>query len=186
VCWNKETGITCFDKNDDELNFFFNVDFSINDTIFKNICSRTVNVTKINPNSIIIDKIIRGDAGDNIQPIIIKKPQSQNIKRLYKVAVKDIDESLDVFNDDAVNTYIDYLCSLKNYQTRLNDRTVDEIKEHFKYNRSLVVLKLNNYPEHILEIFKKYKGYICNKDLSGVEYKLAAKTKELESILDTI
>ena len=186
VCWNKENGITCFNKNDDELNFLFNNSFSQNDSIFRGIVAKSINVTKINPNAVIVDKIIRGDAGDNIQPIIIKKPQSQSVKRIYKVSSKDIDETLNVFDDISVKNYIEHLCSLNSYKNRLHDRSINEILEHFEYNRNLVVLDTRVYPDDIKQTLSNYVTYNCNKDLSGVEYTIAAKQKDLQNILDII
>lgn len=186
VCWNKEGGITCLDKDEDEFNFLFNNSFSINDNIFRNICNKSIVVNKINPNQVIVDKIIRGDSGDNIQPIIIKKPQSESNKRIYKVASKDILESLNVFDDDEVTRYIEQLCNSKNYKNRLFDRTVDDVVEHFKYNRTLVVLDIKNYPERVLSILRNYDSYNCCKDLSRVEHILTAKKSQIDDILDFI
>ena len=185
VCWNKETGVTCFDKDEDEFNFLFNNNFSENDRLFRSICTKSVDTVKINPNAVVVDKIIRGDLGDNIQPIIIKKPQS-NTNRIYRVTSKDIDSTLDVFDDDNVKTYISNLCESKSYKNRLHDRTVDEILEHFKYNRKLVVLDKSVYPDDVLNILSNYVTYNCNKDLSQVEYSIAANRVDLQDVLDFI
>lgn len=186
VCWNKENGIICLDKDEDEFNFLFNNDFSENNTIFYNICNKSINVNKIDPKSVCIDKIIRGDLGDNILPIIVKKPKNENSSRQYRVSQKDIDNSLNVFNDNDVRLYINNLCESKSYKNRANDRTPDEIFEHFKYNRKLVILNEVSYPSNILDIMKKYTEYNMCKDLSEVEHIIAAKRSELTDILDLI
>lgn len=186
VCWNKENGVTCFKKDEDEFNFLFNNAFSENDKIFRSICSKSIDIIYINPNSVVVDKIIRGDAGDNILPIVIKKPQSSTSTRMYRVTPKDIDYSLDVFNEDDVRLYINNLCESKSYKNRLYDRTVDEIIEHFIYNRKLVVLNTKNYPANVLEILSNYITYQCNKDLSNVEYSIAANKLGLSDVLDSI
>jgi 5'-3' exonuclease len=185
VCWNKENGVTCFRKDDDEFNFLFNNAFSENDKIFRSICSKSVDTLHINPNQVIVDKIIRGDAGDNIMPIIVKKPQSQT-SRVYRVSAKDIKGDLDIYNQDSVREYIEGLCESKSYKQRLNDRTVDEVIEHFYYNRKLVLLNIENYPEEVFNTLSNYVTYNCSKDLSQIEYSIAAKKLDLQDVLDTI
>ena len=100
VCWNKDLGITCMDKDEDEFNFLFNNEFSENDKLFQTISNKSIAVNRINPSEVCIDKIIRGDLGDNIQPIIVKKPKNENSTRVYKVSQKDIDNSLNVFDEN--------------------------------------------------------------------------------------
>lgn len=186
ICWNKEGGVTCLDKNEDEFNFLFNASFSENDKIFHNICDKSNGVNKINPNTVIVDKIVRGDLGDNIQPIIIKKPSSTTSTRLYRVATKDIDSSLNVFDEHAIRSYVENLCDSKSYKNRLHDRTVEEVIEHFNYNRSLVVLSKDVYPDNVLNILSNYVTYTCSKDLSAAEYAIAARKAGIQDILDSI
>lgn len=185
VCWNKENGVTCFKKDDDEFNFLFNNAFSENDKIFRSICAKSVDTLHINPNQVIVDKIVRGDAGDNIQPIIVKKPQTQTT-RIYRVTSKDINPDLDVFDENSIKDYIVSLCESKSYKNRLHNRTVDEILEHFNYNRKLVVLNTKLYPKDILAILSNYVTYNCNKDLTQIEYSIAANKLDLQNVLDFI
>jgi 5'-3' exonuclease len=184
VCWDKENGLTCFDANEGEFDFLFNFAYSENEDLFRVLCNKSVNVKKINPNTIIIDKIVRGDLGDNIMPIILKKPKSQTT-RMYRVAIKDLDAQLDIFDNDSIRSYITKLCTT-GYQNRLNDKTAFDIYEHFLYNRSLVTLNNNVYPERIKEIFENNKEYNCSKDLSIVEQNIAAKQSDIQDILDLI
>lgn len=185
VCWDRELGVTCLDVEDDYFDFLLNYTYSENENIFRSVCNKSVSVNKINPNNIIVDKIIRGDASDNILPIILKKPKSQNSTRLYKVSPKDINNSLNVFNDSDIKTYINTLCSGP-YKNRIDDKTENDVYEHFLYNRSLVVLNENVYPERIKEILNKYTTYQCNKDLSITEQYITAKRSDLHDILDFI
>ena len=186
VCWNKEGGITCMNKDEDDFNFLFNNEFSINDTLFHNICNKAVNITKINPKEVCIDKIIRGDAGDNIFPIIIKKSKNESSTRQYKVASKDINNSLNIYNDNEVKEYIDNLCEMKAYKSRVNDKTPEQIFEHFKYNRKLVVLDKSVYPENIISIMNSHTDFNICKDLSEVEQLINAQRSDLTDILEVI
>lgn len=186
VCWNKEGGITCMEKDDDDFNFLFNNEYSENDTLFRGICNKSISVNKINPKTVVIDKIIRGDAGDNILPIILKKSKNENSTRQYRVAQKDIDMTLNIFDDAKVKEYVYELCENKAYKSRVNDRTPEQVYEHFLYNRKLVILDCSIYPQNIIETLEKYTTYNCCKNLSEVEHIIAAQRSELTDILDLI
>ena len=64
--------------NDNNLDFLFNNDYNENDELFNQITNK-IEYTQINKNDIVLDKIIRGDSGDNIMPIIFKLAKSINI-----------------------------------------------------------------------------------------------------------
>lgn len=183
ICWNKENGVICMDKNEDEFNFLFNNEFSENDKLLNFIYNKSSNITKINPNNIILDKIIRGDVSDNIIPIILR---STNSSRKYKVSSKNIDKSLDIFNDEEIKKYINNICELKNYKNKILNKTKEEIYEHFIYNRQLVCLNKKVYPQYILDILNKYELKTLNKDFSKIEYILAAKKSNIDNILELI
>ena len=184
VWWNSSNGLFVKDFPEEEFNFLFNTEFNINEDILNNLIHKSGEVHKINPSEIIIDKIIRGDAGDNIYPIILRKAKT-NSARSFKVATKDIDYSLNYKDDNVVNNYIHNLVNSKNYAGRIN-KTEQEIISHFKYNRKLVALEKESYPQEILDIFEKYHDYNISKDTSIAESQLQAKSNKLNGILDII
>lgn len=186
VCWNKEGGITCMDKDEDDFNFLFNNDFSENDKLFHTLLNKSVSVNKINPKEVCIDKIIRGDAGDNILPIIVKKSKNENSTRQYKVSNKDIDTGLNIYDDNKVREYIENLCEMKSYKNRIGDRTPAQIFEHFVYNRTLVVLNDSVYPNNVKDIMKAHTDFNICKDLTEVEHIINAQRSELTDILEVI
>ena len=149
--WNINNGLFVKEYPEDDFNFLFNNEFNINEEIFNRVIEKSKEITKINPSEIIIDKIIRGDAGDNIYPIILRKSKN-NTGRLFKVASKDIDYSLDYKDENKVRAYIHNLINSKNYIGRIN-KSEEDIIEHFKYNRKLVALEQESYPQDILNIF---------------------------------
>ena len=184
VWWNSSNGLFVKDFPEEEFNFLFNTEFNINEDILNTLIHKSGEVHKINPSEIIVDKIIRGDAGDNIYPIILRKAKT-NSARSFKVASKDIDYSLDYKDTNAVNNYIHNLVNSKNYAGRIN-KTEQEIISHFKYNRKLVALEKESYPQEILDIFEKYHDYNISKDTSIAESQLQAKSNKLNGILDII
>lgn len=181
VCWNKESGITAQQSDDNEMNFLFNFEYSKNDEIFQSLVSKT-KINYINPKEVVIDKIIRGDGGDNILPIIERKSNTNKKFRVYR---KDLDFTIDIHDDDSIRNYVENLLNGKSYKDKV-DKSEADIIEHFKYNVKLVELSARNYPEEILEIMARYDSYSCCKDISMVENEINAENNNLKSILDFI
>jgi 5'-3' exonuclease len=182
--WNADNGLFVKDFPEEEFNFLFNTEFNINEDILNNIINKSKSVAKINPSEVIIDKIIRGDAGDNIYPILLRKSKN-NSGKLFKVGAKDINYELDYHNDNEIQKYIHNLINSKNYIGRI-DKSEENIVKHFKYNRCLVALEKDSYPQEILDIFEKYHDYNMSKDIEPAKNYIQASTNKLKGILDII
>lgn len=198
VCWNSKTGVTLEDgdySNDSDLDFFFgDLNKQNNDKYLHEIIRKSIKINKINPNLVVLDKIIRGDKGDNILPIILRKSKNGNSDKLFRVSTKDLDETIDVNNEDKVKNYIHNIINSTNYKNRVvkiennefKEKTENEILEHFKYNKKLVYLDENSFPQHILLSMKEHDTYNINKDISNVTSILTAKTNQISDVLDSI
>lgn len=184
VWWNKENGLFVDKFNDGDMNFLFNNEFNVNDEIFNKLISIT-KYQQINKNAIILDKIIRGDLGDNILPIITKKSTNKDSTRVYRISSKEIDENLDFRNDEQIKDYIKNIMNSKKYLNKV-DITFDIAYDHFKYNRQLIVLSKESYPQNILDIFENYKNYNISNNIYIVENKLLAESNQLNGILNII
>lgn len=184
VFWNKDNGMVCEDKKEEELNYLFNFNYSENETLLKGIENKCKEVEKINPRHIVIEKIIRGDAGDNIIPIAYRKPKPTS-DRKYRISVKDIDYDIDIHSDESIKRYVESILNNKTYAGKI-DKSEKEIIEHFKYNVKLVELAKINYPPEILGTMTMYEDYQCSKDISEVEYQIVAEANSITSVLDTI
>lgn len=170
VTWNK-LYMTMEDIDENEMDFLFNYNYSINESLLNHVKSKAKDVHRIRPTDIVIDKIIRGDAGDNILPIILKESKSSDKK--FRVGVKDIDFELDIFDDNAIDEYLLNLLSSKSYKDKVK-KPYQNIFEHFKYNTKLVMLHESSYPEEILEIMNNtIIGPSCT-NISYVEQQLNA------------
>ena len=88
-------------------------------------------------------------------------------------------------DEKAVYKYIHNLINSKNYVDRIN-KSEKDILDHFQYNRKLVALEKESYPQEILDIFEKYHNYNICKDTSIAESQLQAKSNKLNGILDII
>lgn len=184
VCWNKDSGIITEHKDEEDMDFFFNEAYSENEQLYHGLLNKVKDVKEIVPKSIIIDKIIRGDGGDNILPIILKKSKS-NKDKSFRVSVKDLDLELDYNDYEEYEAYIINLLEQKKYKG-LVDRPLEQILQHFEYNRQLVALQKESYPKEILEIFDNYQDYNVSKNINEVEYQLNAEANNISQILDFI
>ena len=183
ICWTKDTGVITIHRDEDDMDFFFNEAYSENEQIYHSILDKAKESKEINPKEVIIDKIIRGDKGDNIFPIIQKK--SSKGDKVFRVSQKDINSDLDYNDYEEYEGYLIELLNKKSYKDKV-DKPLEQIIEHFEYNRKLVVLQKESYPPEVLKIFDDYKEYKINKDTHEIEYQLIAEANQISSILDLI
>lgn len=183
TCWDKKSGFILPEYNYDDFNFLFNSKYIENYQIFNNIITND-KVTNINPNNVVIEKILKGDAGDNIQPVFVRNSKSNSNKK-FKISSKDIDASLDIYNESAVESYFENLLNSKSYINRV-DKNFNEIIEHFKYNRTLISLNEKSYPTNILELMNSKNIDHKNKDVSEALNIITSKSNKLSNILEFI
>lgn len=186
ACWNKNyMTIESIDHTtDDDTDFFFtSPDVTSNQTLLENICMKAKKINEIHPMDIVIDKIIRGDLGDNVIPVVYKKGKSTD--KLFRVASKELDLNLDITRLDDVNAYFEELLNKKAWQNKAT-ANIDEIVEHFFYNERLVWLDPSQYPDEIIQKMSRYQLKTPNKDLSLAEQKIQAEKNEVFSVLEDI
>lgn len=183
IFWNKDSGVITVHRDEDSMDFFFNEAYSENEKIYHSILDKAKESKEINPKEVVLDKIIRGDKGDNVFPIIEKK--SKNSDKKFRVSQKDIDPTLDYNDYEEYEAYIIDLLNKKSYKDKV-DKPLEDILKHFEYNRQLVALEKSSYPPDVLKIFDDYQTYNLNKDTHEIEYQLTAEANSISSILDII
>lgn len=186
ACWNKNyiTIESIEHTNDNDMDFFFtSPSVTSNQTLLETICFKAKKINEIHPMDVVIDKVIRGDLGDNILPVVYKK--SNNSDKLFRVAQKELDLSLDITRLDEVNTYFEELFNKKAWKNK-STCSIDEATEHFFYNERLVWLDPSQYPDEILQKMTRYQLKPCNKDLSLAEQKIQAEKNEVFDALEEI
>lgn len=187
ACWNKTymTIEAIEHQEESDMDFFFNsYDSNENRKLIESLCMKAGRVEEIHPMDVVIDKIIRGDLGDTILPVVYKKGKSSN--KLFRVAQKELDFTLDITRLDEVNIYFEELLNKKAWKDKATT-SINEIIEHFFYNERLVWLDASQYPDDILEKMRKYQlNGNYNKDLSLAEQKIQAEKNEVYSVLEDI
>lgn len=181
--YNKKHKLICEEKVDQDFDFLFNPVYNLNDQILRNAIKRAGGAEYIHPKYTVVDKIVRGDASDNILPIVTRTTASG---KEFKVANKDIPETLDIDNEEAVKQFICDILNKKLFQGNIK-KSASDIFKHFEYNKRLIVLDEKNYPEHILEKLKAFDNYSSmNKDILPIYESLLAKNNSLTGVLETI
>lgn len=186
ACWNKNyMTIESIDHNsDNDMDFFFNsYDSNENQKLLETLCMKAKKVEEIHPMDVVIEKIIKGDLGDNILPVVYKKGKSSD--KLFRVGQKELDFNLDITRLDDVNAYFEELLNKKAWKDKAT-ATIDEILEHFFYNERLVWLDAGQYPDEILQKMTRYQLKPSNKDLSLAEQKIQAEKNEVYNVLEEI
>lgn len=184
--WNMDAGLFISEYEEQELDFLFNNSFNDNDQIWNELSKSAKQVTKINPYHIVIDKILKGDGSDNIFPIILRKSKSGSDKK-FRISSKDVDYSLDINDNNAIKSYIHNLVNSKGYVDRIyGDKSEKDIIDHFMFNKRLIALQKESYPENVLEKFSEYQDYNISKDISLAESQIIATGNKLTNILNII
>lgn len=185
VWWNKDSGLITFDNNEEEMDFLFNFEYNNNEMLYNNICAKSSSITKINPKTIVIDKILKGDLSDNIIPIALRNSKNKESDKKFRISTKDIDYSLNIDDNTQIYNYFNTLLNNKNYINRV-EQNIDEVIEHFNYNKKLIRLSEQSYPDEIKIIFEKYNTYNISNDISIVEQSIRKTANKIQGILDII
>lgn len=185
ICWNKNyMTMELIEHNSDDMDFFFDFDNTVNQQLLENISIKAKDIHEIHPMDVVIDKIVRGDAGDNILPIVQKKGKSSD--KLFRVAQKELDLSMDITRLDEITAWVEELLNKKTWQGKVDDKTEDQIVEHFEYNRRLVWLDPSSYPDEVLEKMRNHHIESASNDLSIAMQKIQAEKNEVTDILEEI
>jgi len=184
VWWNETNGMFVENFDEDDLDFLFNNEYNENDIIFKKIINNTP-VVKFNKEDIIINKIIRGDKSDNIEPVLYK--QSPKSTRKYRITEKEIDYSINWKNDDIIYDYFNKLLKSKKYSKNVN-KSLDEVVEHYIYNRKLVALDKDYYPSEIINTLENltFNENIDLSKINDIENNIRSDINNLNGIIDFI
>ncbi len=186
ICWNKNyMTMELVEHNPDDMDFFFGFDTTANQNLIENISMKAKDIHEIRPIEVVIDKIVRGDAGDNILPIVLKKGKTSG--KTFRVATKELDFNMDITNENHVCQWVDDLMMKKTWQGKVySDKSEEDVIDHFEYNKRLVWLNEDMYPEEILEKMRAHTIMEPNNDLSEATQQIQAGKEEISDILEEI
>lgn len=190
VWYNDKAGLwlpSDMDKPFDEFEFFIKADYI--SPVLESIKKKLKKYNYINPNEIILNKILCGDAGDNIKSVIRYNKNG----RTYRFAQKDYEKLINDLNintvQDLINSYeriAKYICSLKKFKPyKFNEC---DVMEMLKYNTELVWLNESRIPKDIKEGMNgyEYKLYDLSYIRDNFKILVGEDDNEIQNIFDSI
>ena len=98
----------------------------------------------------------------------------------------DIDYNLNCKNDNDVSQFLSNLIVQKRYSG--NKKSLSQVFEHFKYNRTLVALDELSYPDEIIDKLKELdiNTNASSENIYIVENYLRSNVNQLNGILNII
>ena len=151
------------DKPFDEFEFFMKAEYI--SPILESIKSKNKQISYIDPNDIILNKILCGDAGDNIKSVV----RYEKNGRTYRFSQKDFDnliKDLDINTIDKLKeSYAmisQYICNCKKFK-QYNFKASD-VKEMLIYNTKLVWLHEEVIPETTIAAMNQCEYKVFNID----------------------
>ena len=178
------------EKELDPIDFFMTAqpfDSKIIDTLKTNAGK----VNYINPDEVVIEKVLCGDSGDNIKAVV-RYTKNDRIYRFSEGDLKKYQESdMPMFTvedlKDRFDDIADWIVSSKKFKPYKFKK--QDILEMLNYNLHLVWLNENIIPQPIIQAMNtvEYKKFDVNSLRNN--YKLLAKTKadtDIESIFEEL
>ena len=170
---------------EDDLDYFMSP-IKIKSPLLENFIQLSKSTSYINPDDIIMEKIICGDAGDNIKSIA----KSIAGSKTYKISIKmwnEIKQNLNISNlEQFLNlkqNIINSVLSLKKF----NNCKVSDLSEMFDYNIKLVWLNETVIPETIIIYMNQLEYNVTDVSYIKSNFKtLCKKDTSIEDIFESI
>ena len=169
----------------DDLDFFMQP-IKVTSPVLETLKQYSRSTSFITPDSIVMEKVICGDAGDNIKPVA----KSVGGSKTYKVSLKMWNEIKNSLN---INTLDDFFSKkqliIRNIQAikKFNQCSVDDISEMFDYNIKLVWLHESVIPETIVMYMNQLEYSVTDVTYIKSNFRTLCKQNTVvEDIFDSI
>lgn len=190
TAWYNERNGMWFDEsqNDeikDEIEFFMQP-MKVKSPLLEDLKTNSRTNSYINPDHIIMEKIICGDAGDNIKSVVKVVKGS----RTYKVSIKmwnDIRKSLNINHLEEFLVHRDKVVSEIKSNKKFSDSDSKDILDMIDYNLKLVWLHEDVIPETIVMYMNQCEYKVIDILYIKSNYKvMCKKNDEVEKIFDSL
>ena len=184
--YNDRAGLVVHEVfNQSEMDILMN--FDSKDVFMEQICKQSRSVTYINPDDIVMEKVICGDAGDNIKSILRWETSTKSGKpKVLQVSPKEwmkVKEHLHIQNfkefEDQKQLIISNLLALGRFDGyRAN---MEDLLEMFDFNVKLVRLAKEQIPHHAAMLMNQHKDEYQVTDMGYLRnnYKVLASKNEV-------
>jgi hypothetical protein len=190
TAWYNDRNGVWFDKSQDdsvtdELEFFM-TPMRIKSPLLEDVKVSSRTVSFINPDDIVMEKIICGDAGDNIKSVAKVNRGSKT----YKVSPKiwsEIHKSLNIKSLSDFLVMRDKVAQAINDNKKFRECPISEILEMIDYNIRLVWLNEDVIPETIVMYMNKCDYGVADVQYIKTNYKVLCKKNDtIEQLFDSI
>ena len=182
--YNDKNGLwlhNSLEEDDDPLDFFMK--FEYKSPTLDSLRSKVSTINYINPDTIINSKVICGDAGDNIMPVIRYKKGSRN----YRITEKDWNKIANKFGIETINdlnghsTRIATSILAEDKFSKLQEHSligdsILDVSEMIDYNIKLVWLHESVIPDTIVQFMNQQEYKLCNIPYIKSNYKVLLDT----------
>jgi len=189
--YNDKTGLflpeSLKEKPVDEVEFFLTS--GITNPYLETLKREAGEVTYINPDDIVMEKIICGDSGDNIKSLM----RIEKGGRTYGIGCKDWDKIKNNLNISNINEFLNQkdkvisnLLNIKKFQGyTINKEEIDEV---FNYNKTLVWLNESILPETALQSMnnEEYKDFDTKELLNNYKLIVGEDTTDIEKLFNDL
>ena len=172
----------------DEVDRFFSIqDYSL-DKLIRDVSLTNHQVSYVCPDDIRMDKIICGDVGDNIKPIVSVTKSTGRTNRISSKEWDVIKESLNINNlQDLLGhrrEVIDNILSIKRLHDCLD--SVEDIDEMMLYNFYMVVLDKEWIPVEWRDVMKSHVDDYTIADLDYIRNNYKVLSSRDQNAMDTL
>ena len=165
---------------------FFMQPLKVKMPIVESLKQHSKETSFIIPDSIVMEKIICGDAGDNIKPVVKVTSGS----RTYKISVNMWNKIKNELSIKNIKDFFEHKTSIINKIIEIkkfNGCHFDDISEMFDYNIKLVWLNENVIPETIIMYMNQLEYNLIDVNEIKSNFKLMCQQdSEIEDIFDSI
>lgn len=193
--YNDKNGLWLHDslkEEDDPINFFMKLEYF--SPVLDNLRARVGDVHYIDPNTIITSKIICGDAGDNIMPIVRYTKNGRN----YRITEKDWNKISGDYKYSTIQDILErydeiarVIVNSTKFRNLINEGSLacdkEQIEEMIQYNIKLVWLHESVIPDTIIQLMnqQEYKQFEVPYLRSNYKILVGGDT-DIQSLFDGI
>lgn len=188
--YNDKNGIwmpNSIKESDNEMDFFMNATYY--SPVLEALKTRIPKQNYINPDDIVMSKIICGDAGDNILPIM----RYQKGERNYRITEKDwasIKEELPQISN--INDFLEHVPGIVwliagHKKFKAYKPNISELSEMIDYNTKLVWLNEKVIPDTIIQFMNQQEYKKFDVAYLRSNYKVLVKENDdIQNLFDSI
>lgn len=141
------------------IDMFMSYDTSLlaGNPLIKSLQLKCNKITYIDPADIIMKKVVCGDAGDNIKPVL----QYENKGKTCKITENQWNKCANALKINGLDDFFNKTSPIAEcivHNKRSLPVSTQHVKDMLEYNKRLVWLDASVYPEHILEKMRENAG----------------------------